>query len=201
VFQNLNVPFQHNVRAMPNTPFNEVGWLFPSAASISGECDSYVKFNITEPGMPWDVGPLPRSAWIDQSVLGPPIGATPSGTIYQHETTPDAAGQPLVSGFITGYFFLGEGEEIVTVDQVWPDFKWSTFTGSMSAQIQMTFLVAYHPGDTPVAYGPFTVTQATQFLSVRFRGRQMAIQVQSSDIGSFWRLGYCRWRYSQTGRQ
>jgi hypothetical protein len=29
----------------------------------------------------------------------------------------------------------------------------------------------------------------------------MALFVQSSDIGSFWRLGYCRYRYSQTGRR
>src|SRR5262249_32454701 len=46
VFQNMNTAFQSNVRAMPNTPFNEVGWLYPSTASTNGECDSYVKMNI-----------------------------------------------------------------------------------------------------------------------------------------------------------
>ncbi len=78
VFQNLNTAFIHNVRAMPNTPFNEAGWFFPSNASVFGENDSYVKFNISEPGGPWDYGLLARSAWIDQTVLGPPIGAQPA---------------------------------------------------------------------------------------------------------------------------
>jgi len=72
-FQNLNTAFIKNVRAMPNTPFNEAGWFFPSNASGNGENDSYVKFNITEPGGPWDYGSLNRSAWIDLTVLGMPL--------------------------------------------------------------------------------------------------------------------------------
>jgi hypothetical protein len=72
VFQNLNTAFIRNVRAMPNTPFNEVGYLFPTMASVNGENDAYVKYNISEPGQPWDYGYLPRSAWIDQNVFGPP---------------------------------------------------------------------------------------------------------------------------------
>lgn len=201
VFQNLNTSFLQNIRAMPNTPFNEVGWLYPSAASVSGECDSYVKMNITEPGAPWDYGPLPRSAWIDQTVLGMPVGATPTGIIYQHETTPDADGQPLVPQFTTGFFFLAEGEEFAFVDQIIPDFKWSTFTGGASAQIFMTFNVVNYPGDTPITYGPYLVTQATEYLSVRFRGRLMSITVFGFDIGSFWRLGSCRYRYAPSGRR
>lgn len=204
VFQNLNTNYLQNVRAMPNTPFNEAGWLFPSLASTSGENDSYVKMNINEPGAPWDIGigVLPRSAWTDQSVLGMPIGATPGGVIYQHETTQNADGQPINSSFTTGYFFLSEGEDFVTVDQIYPDFKWTEYPGGTSAQIQLTFLVVNYPGDTPTAYGPYLVTQdSPQFISVRFRGRQMAIQVETNDLNSFYRLGYCRYRYSTTGRR
>jgi hypothetical protein len=201
VFQNLNTAFIKNVRAMPNTPFNEAGWAYPSLASVNGECDSYVKFNILEPGAPWDYGLLPRSAWIDQSVLGAPIGGAPSGAIYQHETGNDADGQPLVASFTTGYFELADGEDFVFVDQILPDFKWGTYAGAPSAQIQMTFNVVNFPGDTPVSYGPYTVTQATTFISVRFRGRQMSITVQSSDPGSFWRLGRVRYRFAPLGRR
>jgi len=204
VFQNINTNYLQNVRAMPNTPFNEVGWLYPSAASSSGECDSYVKMNITEPNAPWDYGPanaLVRSAWIDQSILGNPIAATPGGIIYRQETTPDADGNPLVSSFTTGEFYLAEGEEFVIVDQIMPDFKWSVFTGGTSAQIQLTFNITNFPGDTPISYGPYTVTQATEYLTVRFRGRLMSITVQSADIGSFWRLGSCKYRYAPSGRR
>ncbi len=204
VFQNLNTAFTANVRAMPNTPFNEVGWFFPSAASVSGECDSYVKFNVTEQSNPWDFGPansLQRSAWMDQSILGMPIGANTGGIIYQHETTNDADGQALNASFTTGYFFISEGEDFAFVDQILPDFRWGFFGSAQTAQVMLTFNVTNYPGDTPVSYGPYTVTQATEYLSVRFRGRQMSITVQSSDVGSFWRIGRVRYRWAPSGRR
>lgn len=204
VFQNLNTAYQQNVRAMPNTPFNEAGWEFPSNASVSGECDCYVKFNITDPGAPWDYGPtgaMPRSAWVDQTVLGNPIGASPAGIIYQQETTNDADGSPLNASFTTGYFFLAEGEDFVIVDQVLPDFKWGSFGGAQTAQIQMSFNVVNYPGDTPETFGPYTVTQSTETIDTRMRARQMSITVSSSDIGSFWRLGRVRYRFAPDGRR
>jgi hypothetical protein len=201
VFQNLNMAFIHNVRAEPNTPFNESGWAFPSMASTGGENDQYVKFNITEPGAPWDYGTLNRSAWIDLTVLGPPIGAVSGGIIYQHEVSNDAAGQPMVSSFQTGYFVLQEAEDFSFVDQIIPDFRFGDFGAAPNAQIQMTFFVVNYPGDTPQQFGPYTVTSTTEFISVRFRARQISIQVQSADLGSFWRLGKCRFRFAASGRR
>jgi hypothetical protein len=202
VFQNMNTNFTQNVRAMPNTPYNEAGWLFPSAASVSGECDSFVKANIIEPGQPWDGGALPRSAWIDQSVLGNPIGASPQGIIYQHEMTNDAAGQPITSTFTTGYFYIGEGEDYAFVDRIIPDMIWGTY-GSQStgtAQVFITINVTNYPGDTPQSFGPYLMTATTEYISVRLRGRQMSFTITSSDQGSFWRLGRIRYRWAPSGR-
>jgi hypothetical protein len=201
VFQNMNTAFSSNVRVLPNTPFNEAGWAFPSVASANGECDSYVKMNILEPGAPWDYGALPRSAWMDQTIFGPPIGATPTGIIYQHETTNDADGAPIAASFTTGYFYIAEGEDFAFVDELYPDFKWGTFAGSQGAQVQLTVNVVNFPGDTPTPFGPFTVTQATQKVSLRARGRQMSFTVASNDNGSFWRLGKVRYRYAADGRR
>lgn len=201
VFQNINTNFTQNVRAMPNTPFNECGWLFPSAASANGECDSYVKMNITEPNAPWDYGALARSAWIDEGALGMPISTTPTGNIYLQESGNDAAGGALAASFTTGYFMIGEGEDYAFVDRVIPDMKWGTYPGSGSATILLTFNVINYPGDTPVTYGPYSVTQTTEFITVRFRGAQMSITVQSLDTGSFWRLGRIRYRYAPSGRR
>lgn len=201
VFQNLNTAYVSNIRAMPNTPFNEVGWLYPSTASGSGENDSYVKFNITEPGQPWDYGSLARSSWIDQTILGTPIAGDTSGNIWQHESTNDAGGSAMTSNFTTGYFYLAEGEEYVYVDQIIPDMKWGTFGGTPGASVQLTFNVINYPGDTPTAYGPYTMTSTTQYINVRFRGRQMSVTLQSSDSGSFWRIGKLRYRYTSDGRR
>lgn len=201
VFQNINTAFLHNVRAMPNTPFNEVGYLYPSLASVSGENDSYVKYNITEPGTPWDYGLLARSAWIDQNVFGPPIAAIPGGVIYQHETGNNAAGQPMAWSYTTGYFKIAEGQERAFVDQWIPDFKYGEFGQASTAQIMLTFNVVNFPGDTPVQYGPYAVTQATRYVSTRFRGGLVSITISGSDLDSFSRLGYVRYRYSAQGRQ
>lgn len=208
VFQNLNTrsdvngrPYVFNVRTLPNTPFNEVGWAFPSSASANGENDSYVKFNITEPAAPWDYGSLPRSAWTDQTVLGPPIGTTPAGIIYQHEVSNDADNGPLVSSFTTGYFYIAEGEEFAFVDQILPDFKYGQYGTAGGAQIQMSFNLINYTGDTPTVYGPYTVTSTTTYFTTRMRGRQMSITMSSSDVGSFWRIGKVRYRYSPAGRR
>ena len=181
--------------------FNEAGWLYPSTASVNGENDSYVKMNITEPGMPWDYGSLPRSAWVDNSILGAPIGATPTGVIYYQETTPDADGAAINASFTTGFYYIAEGEDLAFVDQIIPDMKWGTYGGSNGAQVSLTFNVVDWPGDTPTSYGPYTMTSTTEYISVRFRGRQMSITVSSSDTGSFWRLGLLRYRYASAGRR
>lgn len=204
VFQNLNVDFIQNVRAMPNTGFNEVGWEFPSTASVSGENDSFVIMNISEPGQPWVVGPagtMPRSAWIDQNVFGPPIATSPGGVIYQHETGNDADGQPMQWSWTTGYFRLAEGEIYPMVDQIRPDWKFGQYGQSQNAQISMTFNMVDFPGDTPRTYGPYTVQQSTQFLSTRMRGGLMSITASGADLGSFSRLGYVRFRYGEAGRR
>lgn len=201
VFQNLDTSNLDKIRTAPNTPFNEIWWFYPSASGGTGENDSYVKMNITEPGQPWDYGPMARAAWIDQSVLGNPIAASSSSIIYQHETTNNADGAALVPSFTTGYFEIAEGEELAFVDQILPDFKWGTFAGAQTAQVQLSFNVVDFPGNTPTTYGPYTVTQATEYISVRFRGRQMSITASSTDLGSFWRLGRVRYRWGPCGRR
>lgn len=200
VFQNLNTTFQQNIRAMPNTPFNEAGWLFPSASSTTGECDSWVRINITEQGTPWDYGSIARSAWIDQTVLGNPIAASPTGIIYQHEMTNDADGSPITATFTTGYFYISEGEDWAFVDDIIPDMKYGLYGGGQGAQVQISFNVVNYLGDTPVIYGPYIMNSATEHIPVRFRGRQMSITVTSSDVGSFWRIGRIRYRYAPSGR-
>ena len=200
VFQNMNTAFGTNVRAMPNTPFNEIGWFFPSSASANGECDSYVKMNVTEPNNPWDYGSLQRSAWMDQTILGNPIAGTQNGIIYQHETTNDADGQPITASFTSGYWVIGEGEEYAFVDRIIPDFKFGFISAGQTAQIQMTFNVTNYPGDTPVSYGPYVVNSTTEYISVRFRGRQMSVTITSSDQGSWWRIGKIRYRWAPSGR-
>ena len=197
IFQDLDQNNLHKIRVAPNSQFNEVTWYYPTMSN-GGEINAYVKYNI---GLnQWDFGSLSRTAWINQSVLGPPIGTTAGGIIYQHETSYNAGDQAMNSSFQTGYFALSEGDMMTYIDQFWPDAKWGTFNGSTNANLQLTFYVTNYPGDTPVTYGPYTVTQATQYIVPRFRGRLVSIKVESNDFNSFWRMGAMRYRYQPDGK-
>lgn len=198
VFQNLNTDYQDKCWAWSNTPFNEIWFFFPRASTSATECDFYVKVN-TLTGL-WDYGPMPRTCGIDQSVLGMPISATPTGQIYQHETSRDADGQPMTPSFVTGWFPISEGQDIVFSDWFLPDMKWGLYGGSQDATLQATFETVYYPGETPRVYGPYTFTQATQYLNPRLRGRLCRFTISSNDLGSWWRIGGCRYRFAPDGR-
>ena len=197
IFQDLDTANLDKIRIATNSRFNEVSWFYPTTTN-AGEINSYVKYNI---GLnQWDFGKLSRTAWINQSVLGAPIGASPDGMIYQHETSPNADGQPMNSYFQTGYFVLSDADVLTYIDQFWPDAKWGYYGGTQSANILLTFYVLNYPGDTPQIYGPYTVTQATEYISPRFRGRLVSIRIESNDINSFWRMGAMRYRFAPDGK-
>ena len=197
VFQNVDTANIYKTVACANTSFNEVWWFFPASAG-SGEPNRYVKYNTLE--RTWDYGSLSRTAWIDQSVLGPPIAASPDSYIWKHETTEDAAGSAIVSSMQTGYFVVNEAHEKTFIDLIWPDFKYGLYGGSQGASIQVTVYGADYPTDTPTAFGPFTMNSTTQYINLRMRARLVAMKFESSDLGSFWRIGNVRVRYAQDGK-
>ena len=197
IFQDIDMDYVDNIRAAPNSRFNEFAWFYPIVGS-SGIPTKYVKYNTVLDA--WDFGTLTRTAWIDQSIFGPPIGAGSTQYIYQHESSSDADGEAMVSNFTTGYFVLNEADVKMFVDQVWPDMKWGLYGGTPAANVLLTFNVVDYPGETPTTYGPFTLTQATTFITPRFRGRLVSVTIGSADTGSFWRLGNMRYRGQPDGR-
>lgn len=209
IFQDLDLSNANKIRIAANSAFGEVAWYYPTLTS-GGEVTKYAKYNALLDQ--WDYGALTRTAWINQSVLGPPIGSN-GNYIFQHETSKNAA-DPITgaavamdSYFRTGYYVLTEGEWKLFVDQIWPDMKWGYFDGTQNATVLMTFYVADYPGSavSPSAggvrtYGPFTMTDATAFLTPRFRGRLLSIKIESTDLNSFWRIGAMRYRFEQDGK-
>jgi hypothetical protein len=197
IFQDLDTSNLDKIRIAPNSNFGEISWYYPTKSN-GGEVSHYVKYNVILDQ--WDFGALGRTAWINQSVLGPPIGAGTNYYIYQHETSTDADGQAMDSYFQTGYFAMTEADIKIFVDQIWPDMKWGYYAGAQNAQVQITFYVADYAGQTPVTYGPYTMTQATTYITPRFRGRLTSIKIESNDIGSWWRIGNIRYRLQTDGK-
>lgn len=197
IFQDLDTDNLDKIRIAPNSRFGEISWYYPTKSN-GGEVSHYVKYNVYL--NQWDFGAIGRTAWINQSVFGPPIGATPNNIIVQHETSTDADGQAMNSYFQTGYFQLNDGDVLTFIDQWWPDAKWGYYGGAQNANLLLTFYVTQYAGDTPIAYGPFTLTQATEYVTPRLRGRLVSIKIESNDIGTFWRLGNMRYRWQQDGK-
>ena len=202
VFQNLDPNNVSKIRFFSNAGFNEIGWYFPSASGGTGENDSYVKYNVVE-GL-WDTGPMGRSAWLDYSILGPPLGATTGGVIYQHEVGTDAAGAPINPVITTGTFRLAEGEDFQIVDYMVPDFVYGKKGQPQTATLLITLIGEAFPSDAAnglqVTTGPFTATQAIPFIEPRLRARDFQMEIQSQDVGSFWRGGLIRYRRMADGR-
>lgn len=198
IFQQLDLANANKSVCAPNSAFSEVAWYFPVVGG-NGENQAYVKVHIEGSEYEWDYGFLPRSAWYDLSAAGMPLGADPMGNVVQHETSFDAAGAPLNASFETGYFALSEGRQFGFVDFVIPDFIWSRFGGSVPGLIKITFFAVDFPGDTERVYGPYTVTQGSEYIGTRIRGRLMRMRFESQDLGSFWRIGRVRYRFSVDG--
>jgi hypothetical protein len=198
IFQDLDQSNLNKIRVAVNSRFGEISWFYPTMSN-GGEVNAYAKYNVFL--RVWDFGTLGRTAWVDQSVIGPPVGADPSSQyIYQHETSQNADDQPMLSSFQTGYFAMAEADVKVFVDQVWPDMKWGYYEGAQNATVNLTFYVADYAGQTPVTFGPYPLTQGTTFISPRFRGRLMSIELGSNDIDSFWRIGNMRYRIQPDGK-
>lgn len=200
IFQDLDTAHVDKVYAGSNSLFNEVTFYFPSASGGTGEIDSYVKFNPVE-GV-WDCGRLDRSAWTDQSPVGPPVGGSPTGYLYQHEVSPDADGQPMNPWLETGYWRIEDGEELNFIDWLLPDMRYGYYAGMQGATVQITLSVTDYPNGAPVkSRGPYSVTSATPYVNTRLRGRFASMRIESNDLGSFWRMGRTQVRSAPDGKR
>jgi hypothetical protein len=193
VFKNINAAQQSKIFAGVNTQFSEIAWFYPSASS--NENDSAATQNIAEGE--WYPDQLSRTAWIDDNVFGNPIGGDANGDTWSHETGYTVNGMSMPWSITSADLYLSDGENYVFVDMILPD---QIMTGD---PVAYTFFARNYPDDTPVQYGPYIVRSSTEFIPLRIRARQVAIQISNAynTIGVFWRHGAVRARIAPDGRQ
>lgn len=199
IFQDLDQNNLDKIHVAPNNGFGEVAWYFPSASGGTGEVDSYVKYNFIL--QCWDCGRLNRTAWIDQSVLGQPIGASSSGYIYQHEVATDADGQAMGEFFTTGLAQVSQGEQLMFVDWMVPDFKYGHYNAPQNASLNVTLQFTDYPGASVKNKGPYQVSSSVDFRNPRIRAREIGFTVAGTGLGTWWRLGGLRYRAAPDGRR
>src|SRR5260370_29215942 len=118
-FQQVDPANLGKIQFFANSQFNEIGWYFPIKGG-NGENSNYIKFNTLEGE--WDYGPLGRSCWIDQSILGAPLAGAISGIIYQHEVSPDADGIAMNPFVQLGDFTPGKVEHFMIIHVTAPQW-------------------------------------------------------------------------------
>ena len=212
IFYNLNRVQLDKITCCPNSAFNEISWQFPSASG-SGENDTEAKLNVLT-GV-WDFSTnFTRTAWYDQSIVGPPIGVDQNNLLQQHEMGNDADGQAMQCEATTGFFKLNNGTLLTFLERLIPDFFITGQSQSnygagnygsgqyqqlIDAGLTITVYAVDYPWDDPDVFGPFPITAGTEWIIVRARGRLISIKIASNGTGTFWRLGSTLYKAWQTG--
>jgi len=202
VFKDINLVQGIKVYAGLNSQFNEVTWFYCSTGSDF--IDRCVTLNYLE--QTWHIGTLSRTAWSDATIYSKPLAAVylPNSTgeplvpvygltagrtlMYSQEEGTDANGEPLPAYITSGYFDLGDGDNMMFMKRFIPDF--SDQQGDLSVHL---LLRAYPQATaTPSSLDPYTVTTSTQKVDTRARGRQIALKIESTATGTHWRYGTLR---------
>ena len=212
VFKNLDPAKLSSVVCETNTFYNEVSW---EVAQLDG---TVVRARLQVDTGLWDytrlpyLTDLPRTAWIDQSVFGPPLAASADGAVWQHEIGYNSGFDPLPWDLFTGIIMISEGDQFTFVREIKPDFKYIPSgsagpgifpaSGSQGAGVVEMFVYFYgDPTDPPVGKGPFRITSKIRSVPVRGRGRGIQFQFRGRDLNSFVRFGLIRYRGQADGRR
>ena len=210
IFEDLDVDDIRKCHAGANSIGNEVMFYFPSRSDpfrketddsgpviLSNEPNHYVKLTTTEPA--WDSGKLGRTAWINQNVFGMPLGADLNRRIQQHERGYDDDDQPMRNVYVeSGFSALAEGNQIMSIDKCEPDFKWFGRNGG----VNLSFTGRGYAGGKDFAYGPWSMTETTQFFNPRLRQKYVSVRYDwAARKGFSARVGALKLNAKQAGRR
>jgi hypothetical protein len=202
VFKDINFTQAQKVHVGINTQFNEVTWWYCTADTDF--IDRYVTYNYLE--QVWSVGTMARSAWVDLGTYAYPMAtkydpdsmAAPQETIYglspgravlyNQEFGKNGNGEPIFAYVKSGYFDIGDGDQVLFMKRFIPDFK--NQEGDLTVRLALR-LYPQAP-ETPSSLDPYVIAPNTQKVDTRARGRQIALQIESADLNTNWRFGTMR---------
>jgi hypothetical protein len=202
VYKNINLGQAFAVNVGINTQFNEVTWYYPTAdSSYVNRC---VTYNYLE--NVWSIGTLSRTAWRDtgtfprplatkynpeatESSLTPIVGLTAGRSIlYNQETGVNDDGAPIEAYIYSGYFDIGDGDQVLFMKRFIPDFK------NQVGDLTVRLLLRLYPqtSATPSSLDPYVITPTTDKVDTRARGRQIQLRIESTGVDTNWRFGTMR---------
>ena len=204
VFLDLNIEERDKVHVGANTEFSEIWWFYPSASST--EIDKYVIYNYLE--NIWYFGSLSRQSWLDRGIRSLPL-ATGSQHLFNHETGFDDDGSAMTAFVESAPMALGGADRFSSISRIIPDVNFAGST-SINPQVDFTIKARTHSGsgftqtddnNTSQRTATNPVEVYTEKLDVRVRGRTFALRVESTEIGTKFKLGSPQVNIVQDGRR
>ena len=181
VFDNISADQNFKIHCGRDEKFGEVMWFYCSKNSL--EVDRYVTYNVEE--QTWTFGQMDRTAWLPKSVnVSSPLAAASDGYLYAHELGTTADGAPLGEYLETWDAEIANGNALMHVDKLIPDFL--QLDGSLSVILK----ARKYPHGEQRTRGPWQIDDTVEFVKPRVRGRQVALRVDGE--AGFWRMG--AWR-------
>ena len=203
VFLDFNFEERDKVHVGLNSEFSEILWFYPTKSST--EIDSYVAYNYQE--KVWYYGTLARQAWLDRGIRTLPM-ATGGQYLYNHEVGYDDDGSAMTSFIESAPIDIGDGDKFVFLKRVIPDI---TFDGSTSVNpdVSFTMKTKNFPGSnfsettegTTQRSSTSPIEQFTEKLDYRLRGRSFALRIDSTSLGTKYKLGTPRVDIREDGRR
>jgi len=202
VFNDINLVQATKTHVGVNSQFNEVTWWYCSVTS--DYIDRFVTYNYLE--NVWSIGSMPRSAWQDIGTYEKPLASEylPASTaatistiqgltagrsiVYNQEDGVNGDGEAIVSFIKSGYFDIGDGDNMLYMSRFIPDFQ------NQVGNLTIHLLLRAYPQATasPSSLDPYIITPTTQKVDTRARGRQISLRIESSAIDNNWRYGTMR---------
>ena len=187
IFDKLNTTYYDKVYAGINSEFKEIIWLFVS--NDATECDSYVVFSPDE-GY-WVYGDTFFTTFTDREVFGNTIttGATTTGNfLFNNEPAEvfTGDGATLTSFIESADFDIDDGNAVMFMNKIIPDFNLST------GKIKLHLVSKQYPESSESITKEFDITNTTQKVNLRARGRQAKVRVSCDSNNASWRWGSIR---------
>ena len=188
VFTNLNYEQADQIVSGTNEGWNEIWWFYPTANSQTN--NAYVVYNHLE--KIWYYGSINRTAWSDSSLREYPQ-AVGGYSIFDHERGTNDDVLPMTSFIASSDFDLVDGDQFILTKRIIPDIN---FQGSTATTPEVTMYIKPRnfPGNaySNVESGAVIETSVdiyTEQIFLRARARQMAIEIESTDLNVQWQLG------------
>ena len=205
IFDRLNTKYKAKVYTGVNSEFKEIIWLYASDESNVTECDSYVIFS--PENNYWTYGTGVFTTFADKEVFGNTIttgvsinasgDSTGNNKLFNNEPADYyTENNRTITSFVeSADFDIDDGNQILFMNRLIPDFDLNT------GKLRVKIITKKYPESGEEITKEFDVTQETDKINFRARGRQAKIRVSCSSQGASWQWGSVRLGFQGDGQR